>query len=135
MPHLVIQYTGQLDTETDMGVLCRALSRAIVALRDEAGQPVFPPGGTRVLAYPAPHHAVADASGDHGFVYLNARITRGRSLAIQQQLGEALLAVVKAHFEPLFANRPIGITLQVEEGQESFDAKHNNLHPLFQNKV
>jgi 5-carboxymethyl-2-hydroxymuconate isomerase len=134
MPHLVIHYTAQIEAETDMGALCRELSRAIVGLRDEAGQPVFPPGGTRVLAYPAAHHAVTDASGDHAFVYLNARITRGRSLAIQQQLGDALLAVVKAHFELLFTRRPIGITLQVEEGQESFDAKHNNLHPLFQNK-
>ena len=27
--------------------------------------------------------------------------------------------------------RHIGVTLQIDEGQEVFDAKHSNLHPLF----
>jgi 5-carboxymethyl-2-hydroxymuconate isomerase len=31
----------------------------------------------------------------------------------------------------LFASRYIGLTLQVDEGQEVFDAKHSTIHPLF----
>lgn len=131
MPHLVILYTGQLDAETQMSVLCRSLADTMLQARDEAGKQVFPTGGTRVLAYPAPHYAVADGSGDHAFVYLNLRMTRGRSALVQQQIGEALLACVKRHFEPVFSQRPIGITLQIDEGGELFDGKHNNLHPLF----
>ena len=60
MPHLVILYTPQRDAETDMGALCRSLADAMLAVKDEAGKQVFPTGGTRVLAYPAAHHAVAD---------------------------------------------------------------------------
>ena len=60
MPHLVILYTGNLDAVVDMPALCRDLADAMIAVRDEAGAPVFPTGGTRVLAYPAPHFAVAD---------------------------------------------------------------------------
>ena len=60
MPHLVILYTGQLDAETNMKVLCRDLADAMLTVVDEAGKQVFPTGGTRVLAYPAPHYAVAD---------------------------------------------------------------------------
>ena len=60
MPHLVILYTGQLDAEVRMTALCRELADAMLSVQDEAGQQVFPTGGTRVLAYPAPHYAVAD---------------------------------------------------------------------------
>ncbi len=154
MPHLVILYTGQLDLETDMGVLCRSLADAMLTVQDESGKQVFPTGGTRVLAYPAAHHAVADGgaagrqaglfthnpqSGPHGsgdssdyaFVYLNLRMGRGRSEATQQRAGQILIDATKAHFAELFTKRHIGITLQVDVGAEVFDAKHSNLHPLF----
>ena len=140
MPHLVILYTGNLDVVTDMTALCRTLADAMRTIRDDAGQVVFPTGGTRVLAYPAPHFAVADggpaglAAGlgsDYGFVYLNLRMGRGRSANVHARTGQALQAVAKAHFAPLLAGRPVGVTLQIDEGPEVFDAKTSSLHPLF----
>lgn len=131
MPHLVILYTPQLDAETDMGALCRRLADAMLSLRDEQGAPVFPTGGTRVLAYPAAHHAVADGSGDHAFCWFNLRMGRGRSDAVQRAAGEALVAAARDHLAPLLARRPLGLTLQVDVGAEVFDAKFGNLHPLF----
>ena len=132
MPHLVILYTRQLDAETDMTALCRALADTMLAARDEAGRPVFPVGGTRVLAYPAAHHAVADGARDYAFAYLNLRMGRGRSEAVRREAGEALLAPARAPFAPLLASRPVGLTLQIDEGPEVYDAKFGNLHPLFQ---
>lgn len=141
MPHLVILYTANLEPRTDMGALCRALADAMLGVRDEADRQVFPTGGTRVLAYPAAHFAVADGgtagraaggSGDYGFVYLNLRMGRGRSDATKNRAGHALLACVKAHFAPLIASDHLGLTLQIDEGPEVFDAKLSSLHPLFQ---
>lgn len=141
MPHLVILYTRQLDAETDMGALCRRLADTMIGVAGDDGKPAFPIGGTRVLAYPAAHHAVADGgaagraaggTGDYAFVYLNMRMAKGRSAATQQRAGQALLTATQAHFADLFARRPIGITLQIDEGHEVFDAKHSSLHPLFQ---
>jgi 5-carboxymethyl-2-hydroxymuconate isomerase len=157
MPHLVILYTGQLDAETDMRVLCRTLADTMLAVKDDEGQQVFPSGGTRVLAYPAAHWAVSDGGvagraaglpqsaqhnagdapadpGDYAFVYLSLRMARGRSEATQQRAGQAVIDATKAHFASLFAQRRIGITLQVDVGAEVFDAKHSNLHPLFAKK-
>ena len=140
MPHLVVLYSGNLDARTDMSALCRSLADAMLAQRDEAGAPVFPPGGTRVFAYPAPHFAISDggaagrgAGGDghYAFAYLNLRMGRGRSEAVQQRIGQALMAVAKSHFDPLMASLHIGVTLQVDIGAEVFDAKHSSLHPLF----
>ena len=131
MPHLVILYTPNLEPETDMTALCRALADAMLTVRDEARAQVFPTGGTRVLAYPAAHFAVADGSGDHAFCWFNLRMGRGRSEATQQAAGQALADAAKRHFAPVLARRAVGLTLQVDVGNEVFDAKFGNLHPLF----
>ncbi|HTT09613.1 MAG TPA: 5-carboxymethyl-2-hydroxymuconate isomerase [Burkholderiaceae bacterium] len=131
MPHLVILYTPNIERETDLSALCRSLADTMVAVRDEHDRPVFPTGGVRVLAYPAAHAAVADSQHGYGFVYLNLRMARGRSETARNNAGAALTAAVKAHFAPLLARRPLGLTLQIDEGAEVFDAKLGNLHPLF----
>ena len=145
MPHLVILYTANLDAPpdhggTDMSALCRSLANEMLEQRDEAGAAVFPPGGVRVLAYPAPHFAVADGgaagqaagqAAEYAFVYLNLRMARGRSAAVHARVGRALETVCQRHFEAQFAARPIGVTLQIDEGPEVFDAKNSSLHPLF----
>jgi 5-carboxymethyl-2-hydroxymuconate isomerase len=140
MPHLVILYTPNLDNEVNMTGLCRALADTMLTVLDEAGKQVFPTGGVRVLAYPAAHFAVADGGaagraaggdGDYGFMYLNLRMGRGRSDAVKQQAGQALEATAMALLKPLLARKPVGVTLQIDEGPEVFDAKNSSLHPLF----
>jgi len=132
MPHVVILYTPNLEAQTDMSVLCRTLADTMLAQRDEAGKQVFPTGGTRVLAYPAAHYAVADGHADYGFVYLNLRMAAGRSGAVKTTVGDALLASVREHFDPLFSKRLLGVTLQIDEAPgQVYDGKHSNLHPLF----
>ena len=131
MPHVTIQYTANLDPEANMPQLCAALAEVILAQRDDAGQRLYPIGGTRVLAYPAQAYAVADGAADRAFCYLNVRIAPGRPKDKVQATGEALGAAVKAHFAEIFASRPVGITLQIDEGSPAFDLKHSNLHPLF----
>ncbi|MFY8102470.1 MAG: 5-carboxymethyl-2-hydroxymuconate isomerase [Ramlibacter sp.] len=116
MPHLVILYTPNLDPDAGMTALCRKLADAMLQVRDETGQQVFPSGGTRVLAYPAAHYAVADGQGDYGFVYMNLH-------------GQAQR---RAHLAPLFERAPLGLTVQVDESPgQVYDGKHSTLHPLF----
>ncbi len=132
MPHLVIFYTLNIEAKIDMSELCRALADTMLKQLDEAGKQVFPTGGTRVLAYPAPHYAVADGKADYGFIYLNLRIGAGRSDAIKNEAGRALIDCARALFDPVFKDNLIGLTLQVDEGAQVFDGKLGNLHPLFQ---
>jgi 5-carboxymethyl-2-hydroxymuconate isomerase len=131
MPHLVVLYSPNIEAATDMRALCRLLADTMLAQRDEADKQLFPTGGTRVLAFAATHHAVADGQDDYAFIYLNLRMAKGRSGAVQQQVGEQLIGAVRQHFAPIFAQRLLGVTLQIDEGHEVFDAKHSNLHPLF----
>lgn len=56
---------------------------------------------------------------------------KGRTHAIKKIAGDELLERAKGHFASIFGKRPIGLTLQIDEGPEVYDAKHSNLHPLF----
>lgn len=143
MPHVVILYTGNLETLTDISVLCRSLADTMLTIHAEDGKQVFPTGGTRVFAYPAPHHAVSDGGpagraaggdGDYGFIYINLRMGAGRSDAVKKASGDALLNCAKSHLEPLFcaAGKHVGLTVQVDEAPgQVYDGKHSTLHPLF----
>ena len=131
MPHLTILYTPQLAAEADIDALCRTMADAMRGCVDDAGQPVFPVAGIRVLAYPAAHFAVADGSGDFGFMYFNLRMARGRSAETQQRAGAALAAAARRQLAPLLAARLVGLTLQIDQGAEVFDARFGNLHAHF----
>lgn len=143
MPHVVILYTGNLDTQTDMSGLCRAIADTMLTMRTEQGAPVFPKGGTRVYAYPAAHYAVSDGGaagraaggdGDYGFIYINLRMGAGRSDAVKQATGDAITKSAKQYLAPLFevAHKHLGLTVQIDEAPgQVYDAKHSTLHPLF----
>ena len=127
MPHLDIQYTANLEADADMTGLCRALTATLVGLRNDADEPVFPLTGTRVMAWPAAHYAVADGAPDRAFIYLLLRIKLGRSDAIKKKAGDAVLAAALAHLGPVFAKHPVGLTLEVDEGAHIYEGKQNNL--------
>ena len=127
MPHLDIQYTANLEADADMTGLCRTLTATLVGLRNDAGEPVFPLIGTRVMAWPAAHYAVADGAPDRAFIYLLLRIKPGRSDAIKKKAGDALLAAALAHLKPVFAQHAVGLTLEVDEGAHIYEGKQNNL--------
>ncbi|GAA0497425.1 MULTISPECIES: 5-carboxymethyl-2-hydroxymuconate isomerase [Pigmentiphaga] len=135
MPHLVLLYSPDIERDADMPSLCRKLADTLIAQRDEQGRQVFPTGGTRVLAYPAAHAAVADGAGDYGFLYANLRMAPDRSPAVHRAVGDALAATLRDALDPLLARRPVGITVQVDESRDQvYDAKHSSLHPLFNRK-
>jgi 5-carboxymethyl-2-hydroxymuconate isomerase len=132
MPHVVLQYTANLESEFDMPALCRDIAAVLIEQKDEAGGPLFPVGGTRVLAYPARVYAVADGKADYAFCYINIRIASGRSEAAKKRAGDAVLAKVKARFAAAFEKNHVGVTLQIDESPgQVYDAKHSNLHTLF----
>ncbi|KQT12226.1 5-carboxymethyl-2-hydroxymuconate Delta-isomerase [Ramlibacter sp. Leaf400] len=132
MPHLVILYTPNIEPETDMDALCRTLADGMLTVKDEAGKQVFPTGGTRVLAYPAAHYAVADGQGDYAFIYMNLRMGAGRSDAVKKLAGDTVLERARTHLAPLFEKRLIGLTVQVDESPgQVYDGKHSTLHPYF----
>lgn len=127
MPHLRIDYSSNLDAHLDVSALCKALAEQLAALKNEQGNDLFPLAGTRVLAYPAAHHAVAGGREGFAYMYLNLRITPGRSRAMIDKAGNALLNTVQAQCAKVHAEYPVGITLHIEELTQAYEGKFNNL--------
>jgi len=123
MPHLVLEYSPNLAAHSDMQQLCAALGGVLTQIEDGAGQRVFPTLGTRVLACPAAHAWVADGAPQHAFLYLNLRVTRGRSADLLADVGEALLAAVDVHCAPLAGRLALRVTLQIDEGWPVYEGK------------
>lgn len=140
MPHLVILYSSNIAEQVDIAHLCDALCEVMVKQTDVNGKSLFPTGGTRVLAFPAPYYSIADGgqagrqigeSGEYGFMYLNLRMAEGRDHALISALGKALHEKLDIIFTPILNSHRIGITLHIDEKTPSFDSKLNNLMPLF----
>ncbi|OFA02347.1 5-carboxymethyl-2-hydroxymuconate isomerase [Duganella sp. HH101] len=126
MPHLKIEYTANLDTHADIGELCKTLSHTLVTLKDDQGAPVFPLLGTRVLAYPAAYYAVADGEQGRAFVYMNMRITPGRSDALVKAVGDAVLAAAQAHLAQALDKLPLRLTLQIDATPPGYEGKFSS---------
>jgi len=126
MPHLKIEYTANLDAHADIGELCKTLSHTLVTLKDDQGVPVFPLLGTRVLAYPAAHYAVADGEQGRAFVYMNMRITPGRSDALVKTVGDAVLAAAHAQLAPALDKLPLRLTLHIDATPPGYEGKFSS---------
>lgn len=132
MPHLVMLYSQNLEREVDFSALTRAIADTMIAQRDSLGKQVFPTGGTRVFAYPAPHSAIADGKGDYGFLYANLRMASGRTPEVHKSVGDEISAVLKSYMSEIMERKPVGITVQIDESPgQVYDNKMSSLHPLF----
>ena len=128
MPHLKIEYTGNLEPEARIDILCDSLAATMAGLRDPDGKPVFPLAGTRVLAYPAATHAVGDGTSGQGFIYMNLRVTPGRARSVLDAAGAALLATVGAHFDAIALPVPYAVTLHIDEVVPAFEGRYRPQH-------
>ncbi len=122
MPHLVIEYSANIEERLDLDSLMDELHR--VALETS----VFPIGGLRIRAYRAEHYRVADCDPANAFVHVTAMIGHGRPLDVQKRAGERLFAALTAHLEPLFEQTPLAISFNIQEFHPVLNFKKNNLH-------
>ena len=90
MPHLIVEYSANLERDLDIPRLVAAIHAAAL----ETG--VFPVGGIRTRAERREVYAVADSHPDNAFIHVQARIGSGRTPEVRQQAAEHIFAAVKA---------------------------------------
>jgi 5-carboxymethyl-2-hydroxymuconate isomerase len=119
---LIVEYSANIEDRIALDGLLDKLHACALATG------VFPLGGLRVRAHRSDAYRIADLSPDNGFVHVTALIGHGRPLDVQQRAGEELLAALAAHLEPLFAQSPLAISLNMQEMHPVLNFKKNNLH-------
>src|SRR5215470_5093126 len=120
MPHLIVEYSANLDPRLDVDHLLESLHAAA------AGTGVFPLGGIRTRAARREHYRIADGHPDNTFVHVTARIRHGRPLELRQRAGTLLFETLCRCLASVYETTPLGISLEVQEIDPDVSYKLNN---------
>lgn len=122
MPHLIVEYSSNLEAQMDLdGLMTKLRDRAVAS-------GVFPLGGIRVRGERRDRYVVADGAPENGFVHLTARIGHGRDAETRRAAAQALFEVLASHMQPIFDERGLGLSFEMVEVDPVTSLKKNNLH-------
>ena len=128
MPHLSLEYSANLEAQSDLTALCHALHKVLLDSN------LFELGAIRVRARPCPHYVVADDLAANTFADLILRIGKGRSDSEKAAVGAALMKAAEAHFAPQLSTPHFALSLEVQEISAPFSWKTNAIHPRLRTK-
>ncbi|NNM71180.1 5-carboxymethyl-2-hydroxymuconate isomerase [Enterovirga aerilata] len=126
MPHIIVEYSANLEAELDPGRLVDALHAAALATG------AMPVGGLRTRAERRDLYRIADGDPENAFVAVLARIGQGRDPETRRRIAETLMAALEAETRAVFATRGLGLTVEVQEIEGTASLKTNNLHERVQ---
>lgn len=128
MPHLVLEYSANLDKDLDIADLVKTVHE--VAL--DTG--VFPLGGIRTRAERRDVYRIADGDPENRFVHLTARIGSGRPVEVRQAAGDTIFDALCEALQPVFDQHPLGISFEIQEAHPQLNFKKNNIHKKLEQK-
>lgn len=122
MPHVITEFSANLDNVVDIPALVKDLHETAIA------SGLFEVGGIRSRAKRREIFRVADGDPQNGFIFVMARIAPGRPAEKRKALGEALLATLSKRLEPVFASRGLTVSVEIEELNGEYTFRRNNIH-------
>ncbi|MCA0983222.1 5-carboxymethyl-2-hydroxymuconate Delta-isomerase [Halobacillus yeomjeoni] len=125
MPHVILEYTNNLSSRTDIQQLVEKVNQILVEKND-----TFPTGGIRVRAYETSHYCIADGKEDDAFVHAIVKIGKGRSEEVIENTCENILSTMKEHFQDYVTDHYLALSLEMIEFQRP-TYKWNNIHQRF----
>ena len=118
MPHLTIEYTRNLRPVSRFKAL---FGRLHAVLADLGG---IKKGNCKSRAVEVDQFYVGEGTADAAFVHADVRLLEGRSEAIKQDIGRAILAVLRESFPAPDYIRDLQITVEIQEIQRSMYFKY-----------
>ena len=124
MPHLIVEYSANLEGDIDPRALAETIHRAALTTG------VFPIGGLRTRLARRDVYVIGDGHPDNRFIHVQARIGVGRAPDVRQRAAEHIFAALQEATATIFKSRPLGLTLEIVEIDPVGSLKHNNLHTI-----
>ncbi|MEM9578872.1 MAG: 5-carboxymethyl-2-hydroxymuconate isomerase [Pseudomonadota bacterium] len=109
MPHIHIEYSGNLEKVADMGDLCEALRQEAIAIE------ALPMPGVRVRALRVDHYAIADGDPAHGFVDISVRLRAGRPEAVKQDVIKRIFDAAHGFLTAAMATHSIALSAELRD--------------------
>lgn len=128
MPHLIVEYSTNLDKRISIRDLLKHVHEAALA------SGVFKIGGIRTRAAPRDLYVVADGDPENAFIHVEGRIGKGRDAETRKRLAETILAVLRDQTKSVFETTGLGLTVEIREIDDTASVRLNNLHERLQAK-
>lgn len=109
MPHIYVEYSGNLEQIVDMDALCEAL-RA-----EAAGIDALPMPGLRVRAIRVDHYAIADGDPKHGFVDIVLRLREGRSSEVKRDAINRVFEAARRFLAPAMEAHSLALSAEIRD--------------------
>jgi 5-carboxymethyl-2-hydroxymuconate isomerase len=121
MPHLIIEYSSNIEVEVPPKRLLEDFHRTAIDLG------IAEPVGVRTRLERRDQYRVGDDGRDNAFVHIVARLRAGRSAELKMAMLVALLAQANKPLAPSFAARGLALTIEVHEIDPEFRVMRNGL--------
>lgn len=123
MPHFIIEYTDNIRDEANISLLLEKVNKILISKA-----PIFPIGGIRSRAIALQDYCIADGKEDYAFVHATLKIGAGRSEHDKQEVCHDIFNAMKDHFQIIYNNRLLALSLELYEFSEAGTLKLNNIH-------
>ena len=121
MPHIWVEYSANIEQELDVPVLLKTAQDALIG-----DGSIFPFAGARTRGVRVDNYLIVDGHPENAFVHVLIRIARGRSEEDRKQAGERVFTAVKSYLANMMASRPLGLSVQMDEGDGIVNLKTSN---------
>jgi 5-carboxymethyl-2-hydroxymuconate isomerase len=128
MPHIIAEYSANLEDCLDVQALIDVLHQAAVT------SGVAELVAIRTRAARREYVRVADGNPANGFVHITARLRIGRPEEKRTALGQALLAAADKRLANVYPTHPIGLTVEIHE-IDDMTFRRNTLRERVQSAV
>ena len=121
MPHLMIDYSANIEPDVDIGAFCDTL-RDVVASID-----AFPLAGVKVRAVRVDHYAIADGNPEHGFIDISVRIREGRDMETKQNAAQKLFDAANEFVADVMQRRSLALSLELRDIDAALSPKSGSI--------
>jgi len=121
MPHLMIDYSANVEPDVDMSAFCETL-RAVAASID-----AFPLAGVKVRAVRVDHYAIADGNGTHGFIDISVRIREGRDMETKQHAAQKIFDAANEFVGDIMLRRSLALSLELRDIDAALSPKSGSI--------
>ena len=119
MPHLTLEYTDNLPV--DVQPLLARLHTEVVATG------AINLKGIKSRAIRHTEYRIADGNPDYAFVHVNLLIREGRSVEIQKEAAQRVMAVLKDTFGYRFDKGYLSLSVDIKEMREGIALTEHNI--------
>ena len=129
MPHLIVEYSANLENQIDVLKLVEAIHHAAL----KSG--VFEVAAVRTRASRRDYYVIADGHRDNAFVAIMVRVAPGRPPETRKRLGQEIFDAACDYLQKTYETTPIGISLEVQEIDNTAAFRKNNLHEIVKHRA